>query len=63
MNTTQCLQQLEHEIQEIPEEFLPKLIAMVKSYRETLHIEESFKQSWKEIKKGEIYPIEQLWDS
>jgi len=62
MNTLQCLEQLESEIQEIPEEFLPKLISMVKSYRETLQIEESFKQSWQEVRKGEIYPIEQLWN-
>lgn len=30
---------------------------------EFISIEESFKRSWQEIKSGEIYPIEQLWDN
>ena len=47
MNTLQCLEKLGNKEEEL----------------EFISIEESFKQSWQEIKSGEIYPIEQLWDN
>ncbi len=47
MNTLQCLEKLGNREEKL----------------EFISIEESFKQSWQEIKSGKIYPIEQLWDN
>ena len=46
-------------------EYLPILLRIVKSYRESMTLntaEESFRQAWKEILSGEIYPVSRLWD-
>jgi hypothetical protein len=66
MTTTQhYTQQLATEIQQTPVEYLPILLRIVKSYRESVTLntaEESFRQAWKETLSGDTYPISRLWD-
>jgi len=66
MTTTQhYTQQLATEIQQTPVEYLPILLRIVKSYRESVTLntaEESFRQAWKETLSGDTYPINRLWD-
>ncbi len=63
-NTSPYLTELEHEIHQVPAEFLPLLLSIVKSYRQSLQLmpaEDSFKQGWQEAKQGEISPLAELW--
>ncbi|MCP4697540.1 MAG: hypothetical protein GY862_11910 [Gammaproteobacteria bacterium] len=58
------LAKLKKELHLVPEEFLPLLLSIVKSYRQSLLLmsaEDSFKQGWREAKQGETYPLEDLW--
>jgi hypothetical protein len=58
------LAELDKEIRQIPAEFLPFLLSIVKSYRQSLLLtsaEDSFKQGWQEALQGETYPITELW--
>ncbi|MDM8564283.1 hypothetical protein QUF74_01365 [Candidatus Halobeggiatoa sp. HSG11] len=58
-------QQLINEIQQVPSEYLPMLLQIVKSYRESVTLntaEESLRQGWKETITGDIHPIDSLWD-
>jgi hypothetical protein len=58
------LAELDKEIRQIPAEFLPLLLSIVKSYRQSLLLmpaEDSFKQGWQEAQQGETYPITELW--
>jgi hypothetical protein len=59
------LQQLTHEIQQTPPEYWPMLLAIVKSYRESVTLPsaiDSFRQGWQETLAGETYPAESLWE-
>ena len=61
---TSYLTELNNEISQVPEEFLPLLLSIVKSYRQSLQLmsaEDSFKQGWREAKQGETYPLADLW--
>jgi hypothetical protein len=54
--TQQYTQQLVTEIQQTPVEYLPILLRIVKSYRESVTLntaEESFRQGWKETLSGD----------
>lgn len=56
---------LASEIQKVPEEYLPALLNIVHSFRESVSLPtaaESFEQGWKEAMAGETHPIETLWD-
>jgi len=64
-STQHYTQQLATEIQQTPVEYLPILLRIVKSYRESVTLstaEESFRQAWKETLSGETCPISRLWD-
>jgi len=57
--------QLAIELKSIPEEYLPNLLTIVRSFRESVSMksaEDSFRQGWKETIRGEIYPLSELWD-
>ncbi|MCH8318468.1 MAG: hypothetical protein IIA88_08235 [Bacteroidetes bacterium] len=57
-------QQLSTEIKRVPVEYLPNLLKIVRSFRETVNLkpaEESFRQGWQEAMKGEHLPISELW--
>jgi len=56
--------QLREEIERIPSEYLEPLLKMLRAYRESLAIttaEESFAQGWREAIKGDVHPLEELW--
>jgi hypothetical protein len=53
------------EIREMPDEYLPALLAMVRLFRESVTLkpaDESFLQGWKEALNDEVQPIERLWE-
>ena len=57
--------QLFHEIKETPYEYLPKLLQIVRLFRESVALkpaEDSFRQGWKEVMAGETRPVSELWD-
>ena len=57
--------QLAREIRGTPKEFLPNLLRIVRSFRESVALKpapESFRQGWKEARRGETRPVADLWD-
>ena len=60
------LEQIEQEIQQTPQEYLPALLNIIHSFRESVTLnspQKSFQQGWKEALAGETQPIETLWDA
>lgn len=58
------LEKINREIKETPEEYLPALLNIVRSYRQSVTLnaaDASFQQGWKEVMNGETLPIEELW--
>lgn len=58
-------EKISHEIRNMPEEYLPALLAMVRLFRESVTLkpaEASFRQGWQEAMNGETLPLEQLWE-
>ena len=58
-------QQLIREINEMPEEYLPILLEIVRLFRESITLkpaEASFRQGWKEALAGETRPVSELWE-
>lgn len=59
------LDQIQQELKLTPVEYLPALLNIVHTFRESVSMnsaEESFRTGWQEIKKGDYEPISQLWD-
>ncbi|MDD2759551.1 MAG: hypothetical protein PHH11_04590 [Methylomonas sp.] len=59
------LDQIQQELKLTPVEYLPALLNIVHTFRESVAMnsaEESFRTGWSEIKKGDYEPISQLWD-
>ena len=57
--------QLIHEIKEVPQEYLPNLLLIVRSFRESVGLkpaETSFRQGWREAVKRETRPVAELWE-
>lgn len=55
---------LVHEIKDIPQEYLPNLLRIVQSYRESVTLkpaDESFRQGFSEVLKGETKSLSELW--
>ena len=53
------------EVEAVPAEFLPLLLQMIRTYRESVSLKpaaESFAQGWREAKAGEIVPLKHLWE-
>ena len=58
-------EQFANEIKQIPEEYLPNLVQIVRIFRESISlrpVEDSFRQGWKEAIAGETRPVSELWD-
>jgi len=58
-------EQFTNEIKQIPEEYLPNLVQIVRIFRESVSLrpaEDSFRQGWKEALSGETRPVSELWD-
>lgn len=57
--------QLLHEIKGVPQEYLPNLLLIVRSFRESVALkpaETSFRQGWREAVKGETRSVAELWE-
>lgn len=53
------------EIQQVPDEYMPALLTIIHSFRESVSLpsaSESFEQGLKEAMEGDVQPIESLWD-
>ncbi len=58
-------EQFANEIKQIPEEYLPNLVQIVRIFRESVSLrpaENSFRQGWREALAGETRPVSELWD-
>ena len=58
-------EQFANEIKQLPEEYLPNLVQIVRIFRESVSLrpaEDSFRQGWKEALAGETRPVSELWD-
>lgn len=58
-------EQLAREIKATPVEYLPKLLQIVRVFRESVALkpaEASFRQGWKEALAGETRPVSELWE-
>ena len=58
-------QQLQVEINQTPQEYLPNLLQIVRLFRESVALKpatESFRQGWAESMRGETQPVSELWD-
>ena len=59
------LQKIELEIQQMPPEYLPALLSIIHTFRESVQLNnatQSFQQGWQEALAGEIQPLATLWD-
>ena len=53
------------EVEKIPAEYRPFLLDMVRTFRESVTLktaEESFRQGWQEVLRGETQPAADLWN-
>lgn len=52
-------------VDSVPEEYLPFLLQMVRSYRESVDLKpaaESFQKGWREVQADETIPVKNLWE-
>ncbi len=53
------------ELEDLPEEYFPLLLQMIRTYRESVLLKpaaESFRRGWQEAQAGQTLPIERLWE-
>jgi hypothetical protein len=53
------------EVNAVPEEYLPYLLQMVRTYRESVDLKpaaQSFEKGWQEAQAGETIPVKNLWE-
>lgn len=65
MTTPAYREQVLREVNALPEEYLPYLLQLVQTFRESITLKPattSFAQGWNEAQTGDISPIEELWD-
>lgn len=59
-------EQLSAEIQQVPEEYMPALISIIHAFREGVtelpSAEDSFRDGWRDVQQGKVYPVDTLWD-
>ena len=56
--------QVLEEVDRVPVEHLPSLLKMLRAFRESVAMpsaEDSFRQGWQEMLRGELYPVSELW--
>ena len=66
MNTYQAAyaEQINQEIAQTPDEYLPMLLELIRLFRQSITLkpaEESFRQGWQEAMNGETMPVSELW--
>jgi len=57
--------ELVKEIRAMPSEYLPNLLQIVRIFRDSVELrpaEESFRDAWRNSRRGERRPISELWD-
>ena len=57
--------QLLAELENLPEEYFPLLLQMIRAYRESVLLKpaaESFRRGWEEAKGGATLPVDRLWE-
>ena len=65
MSNSEFNEQLQDEISQVPEEYLPALLNIVHAFREGVSLkpaDESFRKGLQEAVSGETQPIDTLWD-
>ena len=63
--TTEYRAQVLREIHNLPDEYLPYLLQLVQTFRESVTLKsssESFKQGWHEAQTQQILPLDALWN-
>jgi hypothetical protein len=61
---TTYVEQITHEIEQMPDEYLPMLLQVILLFRQTVTLkpaEESFRQGWREAMREETMPLSDLW--
>jgi len=61
---TACANELYHEIETTPEEYLPALLEIVRGFRHGVMLrpaDESFRQGMKDVLTGNTLPVSELW--
>lgn len=54
-----------HEIDALPDEYLPFVLQLVQTFRESVTLKSaqaSFTQGWHEAQNGDIAPLNELWE-
>ena len=65
MPTTTYREELLDELESLPDEYVPFVLQVTRSFKQTLEIrqvEESIRQGLRDIAAGRTYPISTLWD-
>jgi hypothetical protein len=63
--TTAYRDQVLAELDSLPDEYLPFVLQLVRTFRESITLKPaaaSFRQGWHEAQQGDTYPITTLWD-
>jgi hypothetical protein len=63
--TQKCRKEVLAEVAAIPAEYLPFVLQMVRSFRESVVLKPaaaSFRQGWREALQGETMPVKKLWE-
>lgn len=63
--TTIYRNQVLAELEAVPEEYLPFVLQLMRTFRESITLKpaaDSFRQGWHEAQQGEAVPITTLWD-
>jgi len=61
---TRYREQITEEVGQTPDEYLPMLLQIVRSFRQSVALKpaaESFRQGWQEARAGETLPVSELW--
>jgi len=65
MRVTTYRAQVLAELDAMPEEYLPFVLQVMRSFRESIALKPaaaSFRQGWREAQQGDTYPVSTLWD-
>lgn len=63
--TTIYRNQVLAELEAVPEEYLPFVLQLMRTFRESIALKsaaDSFRQGWHEAQNGETSPLATLWD-
>jgi len=64
-NQEACLKKINQDLNQTPAEYLPALLTIIHAFRESVSTENTlkgFEISWQEMLRGDMQPIDTLWD-